>query len=225
MAVYTDVTVEELEKFLAGYDLGELRSYKGIAEGVENSNFPAAHHPRLFHSDALRKACLHARPAVLPGPDAAPCTPRGLNCPQPVARSRWRGAGQAGEAASGHRHVPRKASGCVAPQAWHCNAVGEALAKLHLAGVDFPMRRKNGLAVAGWSALYSQAAARADGVHRNLSNAIAAELDNCERHWPQDLPEGCHSCVIFFRTMFFFLDNELSGLIDFYFALHRHAGL
>ena len=39
MAVYTDVAADELAEFLEGYDIGELLSYKGIAEGVENSNF------------------------------------------------------------------------------------------------------------------------------------------------------------------------------------------
>src|SRR5882762_7479374 len=39
MAVYSDVTAEDLADFLHEYDLGELLSYKGIAEGVENSNF------------------------------------------------------------------------------------------------------------------------------------------------------------------------------------------
>ena len=39
MAVYTDVAAEELAAFIAGYDIGELLAYKGIAEGVENSNF------------------------------------------------------------------------------------------------------------------------------------------------------------------------------------------
>ncbi len=53
MAVYTDVPTEALASFLAGYDVGELLSYKGIAEGVENSNFLVHTSARLFHPDAL----------------------------------------------------------------------------------------------------------------------------------------------------------------------------
>ena len=56
MAVYTDVSAEDLADFLADYDLGELLSYKGIAEGVENSNFLVHTTQRLFHPDTLREA-------------------------------------------------------------------------------------------------------------------------------------------------------------------------
>ena len=66
MAVYTDVTADDLTDFLAGYDIGELLSYKGIAEGVENSNFLRAHQRRQFHSHAVREARRRERPAVLP---------------------------------------------------------------------------------------------------------------------------------------------------------------
>ena len=53
MAVYTDVTAEDLARFLSGYDIGELLSYKGIAEGVENSNFLVHTARRKFHSHAV----------------------------------------------------------------------------------------------------------------------------------------------------------------------------
>jgi homoserine kinase type II len=215
MAVYTDVTVEELEKFLAGYDLGELRSYKGIAEGVENSNF-LLHTTRGYFILTLyeKRVSTHDLPFFLGL--MRHLHARGLNCPQPVAN---RDGAVLGKLEKRPAAIVTFLDGIWVrrPQAWHCSAVGEALAKLHLAGVDFPMRRKNGLAVAGWSALYSQAAARADGVHRNLSNAIAAELDNCERNWPRGLPEGVIHADLFPDNVFF-LDNELSGLIDFYFA-------
>ena len=66
MAVYTDVSAEDLAAFLAGYDLGELLSYKGIAEGVENSNFLVHTGTRPLHPDALREAGGGRRRAVLP---------------------------------------------------------------------------------------------------------------------------------------------------------------
>lgn len=217
MAVYTDVTVEDLDAFLAGYDIGELRSYKGIAEGVENSNF-------LLHTTAgyfiltlyEKRVAANDLPFFLGL--MAHLNERGLNCPLPVPNRKGEILGR----------LAKKPAAIITflegiwvrrPNVWHCAAVGEVLAQLHLSGADFPLKRKNTLSVAGWSALYSQAAARADSVHRNLANAIAAELDNCDRHWPKKLPHGIIHADLFPDNVFF-LDDKLSGVIDFYFACY-----
>jgi len=215
MAVYTDVGVDELEDFIAGYDIGELLSYKGIAEGVENSNF-------LLHTTAgsfiltlyEKRVSAHDLPFFLALMEHLHA--HGLTCPQPVKNRRGEALGK----------LARRPAAIVTfleglwvrrPTAAHCGAVGEALAKLHLAGADFPMRRRNALSVAGWSALYAQAAPRADHVHRNLAAAIAAELDHCEKHWPGGLPSGIIHADLFPDNVFF-LGSDVSGLIDFYFA-------
>jgi homoserine kinase type II len=215
MAVYTDVAVEELEGFLAGYDLGELLSYKGIAEGVENSNF-------LLHTTTgafiltlyEKRVATHDLPFFIGLMEHLHA--RGITCPQPVKNRQGEALGK----------LAKRPAALVTflegiwirrPNAGHCGAVGEALARLHLAGADFPMKRKNALSIAGWNALYAQASARADNVHRNLSGAIAAELDHCEKHWPEHLPHGIIHADLFPDNVFF-LGSKLSGLIDFYFA-------
>jgi len=215
MAVYTDVAVEELEDFLAGYDLGELLSYKGIAEGVENSNF-LLHTTKGAYILTLyeKRVALQDLPFFIGLMEHLHA--RGLNCPQPVKNRRGEALGK----------LAKRPAAVVTflegiwirrPNAGHCGAVGAALAKLHLAGADFPMKRKNALSVAGWNALYAQAAARADNVHRNLAGTIASELDHCARHWPEHLPHGIIHADLFPDNVFF-LGSELSGLIDFYFA-------
>ena len=212
MAVYTDVTDEELQQFLAGYDLGTLASYKGIAEGVENSNFLlhttkgyfilTLYEKRVAESDLPFFLNLMEHLAA-----------RGLTCPQPV-RSR------SGEALG---RLARRPAAIVTfldgvwirrPSAAHCGAVGEALARLHLAGADFAMTRRNGLSVEGWRPLFETAAARADKVQAGLCKAIAARR---ERDWPCDLPHGVIHADLFPDNVFF-LGDRLSGLIDFYFA-------
>jgi homoserine kinase type II len=95
--------------------------------------------------------------------------------------------------------------------------VGDALARMHLAGRDFKMTRKNALSVAGWRPLYVQSGELADSVQRDLGRAIAEELTYCERAWPRDLPQGVIHADLFPDNVFF-LGNRLSGLIDFYFA-------
>jgi homoserine kinase type II len=103
------------------------------------------------------------------------------------------------------------------PNADHCAAVGEALARLHLAGADFKMKRANALALDSWRPLYGNAKARGDSVQPGLCAEIAKELDVLAKVWPSDLPEGVIHADLFPDNVFF-LGDELSGLIDFYFA-------
>jgi homoserine kinase type II len=103
------------------------------------------------------------------------------------------------------------------PNTKHCAAVGAALAKLHLAGADFPMQRPNSLSVDGWRRLVAQADGRADSVQEGLAKTIADEFAHLEKAWPRNLPKGVIHADLFPDNVFF-LGDELSGLIDFYFA-------
>jgi homoserine kinase type II len=215
MAVYTDVTDEELQQFLAGYDLGALMSYKGIAEGVENSNFLLQTSKGAFILTLYEKRVAAGDlPFFLDLMEHLAA--QGLNCPQPV-RSR---SGEAlGRLAKRPAAIVTFLDGVWIrrPSAAHCGAVGEALAQLHLAGADFAMTRRNGLSVEGWRPLFETAEARADTVQAGLREAIETELARLERDWPRDLPQGVIHADLFPDNVFF-LGDRLSGLIDFYFA-------
>jgi homoserine kinase type II len=215
VAVYTDVGVEELQTFLAGYDLGDVLSYKGIAEGVENSNF-LLHTTRGYFVLTLyeKRVAAHDLPFFLGLMEHL--HGRGLTCPQPV---RDRSGQTLGELARRPAAVVTFLEGMWVrrPSTTHCAMVGEALARLHLAGADFKMTRKNALSVDGWRHLYEATGELADSVQRDLGKAIVAELGYLESHWPRDLPHGVIHADLFPDNVFF-LGNRLSGLIDFYFA-------
>src|SRR6202000_1458525 len=141
MAVYTDVTAEDLARFLAAYDTGELLSYKGIAEGVENSNFLI--HTRSGHYILTlyeKRVAVSDVPFFLALMEHLP--PRGINCPQPVAA---RNGGTLGTLCGRPAAIVTFLDGMWMrrPDAAHCAAVGEALARMHLAGADFPGERRN----------------------------------------------------------------------------------
>jgi homoserine kinase type II len=215
MAVYTDVSDEELQQFLAGYDIGALLAYKGIAEGVENSNF-LLHTSTGFFILTLYEKRVAAGDLPFFLNLIEHLAARGLTCPQPV-RSR-------GGAALG-RLVHRPAAIFTfldgmwirRPNVAHCGAVGDALAKLHLAGADFAMTRRNALSIEGWRSLFDVAGGRADTVQKGLCAAIGRELKWLEQEWPRDLPQGVIHADLFPDNVFF-LGDRLSGLIDFYFA-------
>ncbi len=215
MAVYTDVSDEELQQFLAGYDIGALLAYKGIAEGVENSNF-------LLHTSAgffiltlyEKRVAAGDLPFFLNLIEHLAA--RGLTCPQPV---RSRGGEALGRLVNRPAAIFTFLDGMWIrrPNVAHCGAVGDALARLHLAGADFAMTRCNALSIEGWRALFDAAGGRADTVQKGLSAAIGSELAWLERDWPRDLPQGVIHADLFPDNVFF-LGDRLSGLIDFYFA-------
>ena len=215
MAVYTEVTDDALRGFLAAYDLGQLRAFKGIAEGVENSNF-------LLHTAAGRfiltlyekRVAAADLPFFLGLLDHLAA--RGLNCPRPV---RTRTGAALGELAGRPAAIVTFLDGLWirSPRVAHCEAVGRALAGLHRAGADFIMTRPNALSVAAWPGLFDLARARADSVAPGLAVAVDAELAALRDAWPRDLPAGVIHADLFPDNVFF-LDDRLTGLIDFYFA-------
>jgi len=216
MAVYTDVAADELAEFLGRYDIGELLSYKGIAEGVENSNFLLHARGGYFILTLYEKRVARDDLPFFLGL-MTHLARHGISCPQPLKNRSGEALGTlAGRPAAIINFLegvwPRK------PNASHCAGVGEALARMHLAGGDFAMSRANALSVSGWRPLFDQAASRADEVQPGLRDFIAAELDHLESGiWPKNLPQGVIHADLFPDNVFF-LDEKLSGIIDFTFA-------
>jgi len=215
VAVYTDVVAEELGAFLAGYDLGELLAYKGIAEGVENSNF-LVHTTRCYFILTLyeRRVAAEDLPFFLALMEHLHA--HGISCPQPVKNKLGEVLGRiAGRPAA----VVTFLDGMWIrrPSPAHCGALGEALARLHLAGLDFKHSRVNALSVDGWRSLYENCSERANEVQPDLKRFLAAELSHLENAWPLRLPQGVIHADLFPDNVFF-LGSKLSGLIDFYFA-------
>ncbi|NTE33721.1 homoserine kinase [Agrobacterium tumefaciens] len=215
MAVYTDITEDDLRNFLTQYDVGSLTSYKGIAEGVENSNF-------LLHTtkDPLILTLYEKRVEKSDLPFflglMQHLAANGLSCPLPLPRKDGELLGElSGRPAALISFLEgmwlRK------PEAKHCREVGKALAAMHLAGEGFEIKRPNALSVEGWKVLWDKSEDRADEVERGLKDEIRPEIDYLAAHWPKDLPAGVIHADLF-QDNVFFLGDELSGLIDFYFA-------
>ncbi|TAN57413.1 MAG: homoserine kinase [Magnetospirillum sp.] len=215
MAVYTEVSDDELEAFAAEYDIGAVVSCKGIAEGVENTNY-------LLQTD--RDSYILTLYEKRVNPDELPfflglmehLAARGLACPTPIH-------GRDGKALR---------SLCGRPAAivsflkgmWHrritlshCAELGPAMAEMHLKGADFPLTRRNSLSVEGWRGLFEAVRPRAREIKDDLADLLEAELDHLEVHWPKTLPVGLIHADLFPDNVFF-LGEAMSGIIDFYFA-------
>ena len=215
MAVYTEFTDEELNSFIEGYDIGTALSAKGIAEGVENSNYLLSTEAGQFILTLYER---RVDPKDLPFflGLMEHLAGRGLTCPTPVhARS----GSALGRLADRPAAIISFLSGMWVrrPQAHHCAAVGRALAELHDKASDFELTRPNALSLADWRPLYQNCNGRADEVQKGLAGEIERELDFLETAWPKGLPTGVIHADLFPDNVFF-LGGELSGLIDFYFA-------
>ena len=215
MAVYTEVSDDELAEFVALYDIGSVTSLKGIAEGVENSNF-------LLHTDrgSFILTLYEKRVAEVDLPFFLGLMEHlaegGIACPLPIR-------GRDGRAL--HRLCGRPAAIVTFLEGmWpkrirpvHCRELGAALARMHIAGSDFALYRGNNLSLAGWKRLFELCCDDADLVRPGLAEALGAELKVLEALWPDDLPVGVIHADLFPDNVFF-IGEVLTGLIDFYFA-------
>jgi homoserine kinase type II len=215
MAVYTEVSDDALTAFLADYDIGVLVAFRGIAEGVENSNFSLRTSSGDFILTLYEK---RVDPADLPWFLGLMdhLAEHGITCPRPVQ-------GRDGVAL---RHLCGRHAAITTflPGVWprrvrpeHCGPVGEALARLHLAGAGYAPARRNALGPEGWAPLRERCLRGASGVHPGLGAELGAALNRILAAWPHGLPVG-HIHADLFPDNVFFLAGRLSGLIDFYFA-------
>ena len=215
MAVYTEVTDDALTAFLADYAIGTMVAFRGIAEGVENSNYSL----RTTSGDFI--LTLYERrvdPAELPWflGLIEHLAKRGIVCPLPVH----------GRDGAALRHLCGRHAAITTflPGVWprrvrpeHCGPLGAALAALHVAGSDYAPTRRNALGPQGWPPLLERSRVRADEVQAGLALELERALGWILAAWPQGLPIG-HIHADLFPDNVFFLDGRVSGLIDFYFA-------
>jgi homoserine kinase type II len=215
MAVYTDISEVELESFLLEYSLGRLLSYKGIAEGSENSNFSLHTTEGNFILTLYEKRVDAGDLPFFLGL-MQHLAGKGVSCPLPVKRHDGslvsRLAGRPAAIITFLEGVWMRR-----PTVGHCREVGRALAGLHVAGMDFPLTRQNALSIDGWRRLWDGARDRADEVEPGLAAEVERDFASCEKDWPWTLPSGVIHADLFPDNVFF-LGEELSGLIDFYFA-------
>jgi len=215
MAVYTDISDAELESFLAGYDIGEALAFKGIAEGVENSNFLleteagrfllTIYERRVRRDDLpfflgfMQHLAAHGFPSATPVPDR-----------QGRILGELRGKPAAIVTFLNGLSVRR-------PSADHCRSAGEGMAWLHLAGAGFAGRRDNDLGQGAWAGLFAGLRDAADALKPGLAAVIDGDLARVAADWPASLPEGLVHAD-YFPDNVFFHHGDFAAAIDFYFA-------
>jgi homoserine kinase type II len=215
MAVYTDINDDTLARLLAEYDIGPAIAFKGIAEGVENSNFlletPAGRYFLTVFEKRVKAEDLPFFMGMM-----GHLAEKGFPAPLPVPAK----DGKALRTVQGKPAVIVTFLQGISPSnpsVDQCRKLGAGLARFHRALDDFRMRRPNDLSLASWPKLYRGCEAKADALNPGLAPQIASDLDFLKANWPKNLPAGpIHADL--FPDNAFFLDGELSGVFDFYFA-------
>jgi len=221
MAVYTHLGAEDLARLIGEFDVGELRSAKGIAEGVSNSNWlietsgKDASGARFILTMYEERTEVRDLPFFLGLMDHL----SQHGCPVPAtihdrAGHAWREVG--GKAAA----LIEFLSGVSVsePTPAQARAVGGALARVHLGASDFPLSRENGLGPAAWQTLIEGCGH--DGlaaIDPALAPLVERELPAIVAAWPQGLPRSVIHADLFPDNVLM-LGDHVSGLIDFYFA-------
>ncbi len=215
MAVYTDVSFEELESFLKNYDIGVPHVFKGIAEGVSNSNYFIQTDKASFILTLYEKRIERDElPFFLDLMEHL--AGAGLPCPTPVHAKDGRTTRTLNDRSAAILTFLDGVS-LRRPSVEHCSVAGRALATLHVKGANFPQQRENALGLASWKQLAAECVVDADNVADDLKILIETELEFLSASWPVRLPAGIIHAD-FFPDNVLFVRKEVSGIIDFYFA-------
>jgi homoserine kinase type II len=216
MAVYTKVSAEEIDQFLTRFDVGTLVSAKGIAEGVENSNYLLETTQDRFILTLYEK---RVDPTDLPFFITMLDHLAGYDClvpPMIADREGTKIHKLCGRSACLIKFLPGVSVSH--PTKAQVRATGEALGNMHRALADFEPERRNSLDHDGWRSLAEQCGpAELDKIAPGLAEAVVRELDYLDEYWPHDLPRSVIHADLFPDNVLM-LGDRVTGLIDFYFS-------
>lgn len=220
MAVYTHITEEMLRDFLAQYNLGDLQSFEGIAQGVSNSNYHVftdrgRYILTIFEENRTRRDDLPYLFAY-----AGHLASHGIPCPQAyLDQTRDAVKTLGGKPAALINFLPGKDVPRDQTTAAHCLEMGAFTARMHRAVDDFPLTRESDLGQGVWRASFERMRDAIPDYDADLLGFLEGEIDYLAQHWPSDLPSGAVHTDLFPDNIFFD-QGKISAMIDMYFACH-----
>lgn len=222
MAVYTDVSDEQLSSFLKNFNLGQPMSFKGIAEGIENTNFLLKTETGRYILTLYEKRVnTNDLPFFLDLIDHL--SANGIICPTPIHDKDNKSLSTcAGRPAALFTFLDGMS--LTHPSEIQTKALGEELAKFHKAGQTFQETRENSFSIKGMERFYHQIEGDIETIEPGLTQLIVEEIEFLKTNWPNDLPTGIIHADLFPDNVLF-LENKISGLIDFYFACTDYLSL
>ena len=215
MAVYTKFNRNKIEEILSNYNLGKLDLFKGIEEGIENSNYFLSVGKRKFILTIYEK---RVKPKDLPffSNLMTSLNESNFKCPAPVKNKQNKTITDfGGKKLMIVSFLEGKAKQNLSPT--NCKSIGIEVAKMHEITKDFKLKRENDLSIRSWRGLFDSVKDKCSKIHKDLPKLIDENLKDVERNWPKNLPRGIIHADLFHDNIFF-IQDKFSGIIDFYFS-------
>jgi homoserine kinase type II len=215
MAVYTKFTEKNIQSILSNYSIGDLNSFEGIQEGIENTNYFLIANKKKYILTIYEK---RVKEQDLPffSKLMMDLNKSGFDCPIPVLNKNNNSITEFNnKKLMLVSFIEGKAKNILSPE--NCKSVGMEAAKMHEITKNFKIRRKNDLSISSWRKLFDSVKNKCTKIHKDLPKLIETNLKDVEKNWPKDLPAGIIHADLF-NDNIFFKENKFSGIIDFYFS-------
>ena len=220
MAVYTKLSIEEISNITKHYKLGNLETYQGIEEGIENTNYLLVTSKEKYILTIFEKR-VNEKDIPFFVNVMKYLNRNSFFCPNPI------------EDMNGNliNEIKKKkyivvnfldGKGKIKPTTKDCISLGKTLADMHNKTKNFTEIRNNSLSIDGWERLYKKICKDISKVELNKLDKLLLfdmeeRLNFCYENWPKNLPKGfIHGDI--FPDNVFFKNNEICGIIDFYFS-------
>ena len=215
MAVYTKFNQSKINEILSNYNLGELNNFKGIEEGIENTNYFLSISNKKFILTVYEKR-VKSKDLPFFSDLMSSLNKAGFKCPTPVTNKKNETiTDYEGKKLMIVSFLEGKAKKNLSP--FNCKSIGIEVAKMHQITKNFKFKRQNDLSVKSWRGLFDAVKDKCTKIHKDLPNLIEENLKDVENNWPKNLPRGIIHADLFHDNIFFNQD-KLSGIIDFYFS-------
>ena len=215
MAVYTKLNQNKIEEILSNYNLGKLESFKGIKEGIENTNYFLSVNKKKFILTVYEK---RVKPKDLPffSDLMSSLNKKNFKCPAPISNNKNNTITDFdGKKLMIVSFLEGKAKQNLSPE--NCKSIGVETAKMHELTKNLELKRQNDLSVQSWRKLFDAVKDKCTKIHKDLPQLIEENLNDVEKNWPKNLPKGIIHADLFHDNIFF-IQDKFSGVIDFYFS-------
>ncbi len=222
MAVYTKFNKKNIEEILSNYSIGDLKEFRGIEEGIENTNYFLLVDDKKYiltiYEKRVKEKDLPFFSTLMSNLNKA-----NFKCPMPIETNNKKTiVNYKNKNLMIVSFLEGKAKNTLSPE--DCKSIGQEVAKMHEITKNFKIHRENNLSVNSWRKIFDQIRVKCVQIHKDLPLLIESNLKDVEKNWPDDLPKGIIHADLFSDNIFF-KDNKFSGIIDFYFSCNDFYAL